>query len=412
MPSIGLVASGTGNILAFTALNSGSSPVVATLEVTPQFVGAGATCFGSPQTFSITVNPTPSLIDPPNQTICNETNTSLVTLNSSIPGNITYNWTAIIPSGISGATTGTQEIDTIPIQLLVNNTDQPLVVVYEAFATFNSNGNSCTGELFTHTVTVNPTLSASGVTSNYNGFNISVFGASDGFINMTTTGGSGNYNFSWSGSNGFTSNLEDISNLPAGIYTLSIDDGFCSPLILTFILIQPPELLVSADSSLNVNLLCFGDSDGAVGIIITQESVSPYNFQLLDNLGNILQLITASTNLNPQFTNLVAGVYSVVVTDANGGVKTVSNLTVMQPDDITINIVTTPITCYQANDASITLNVSGGVGPYEAIWANFASGLFQDNLAAGDYDILITDTFGIKNRVIEGMVLVREGVTR
>jgi hypothetical protein len=28
------------------------------------------------------------------------------------------------------------------------------------------------------------------------------------------------------------------------------------------------------------------------------------------------------------------------------------------------------------------------------------------------YDILITDSFGIKNKVIEGMVLVREGVTR
>jgi hypothetical protein len=36
------------------------------------------------------------------------------------------------------------------------------------------------------------------------------------------------------------------------------------------------------------------------------------------------------------------------------------------------------------------------------------------NLKSGRYvyDILITDTFGIKNRVIEGMVLVREGVTR
>lgn len=28
------------------------------------------------------------------------------------------------------------------------------------------------------------------------------------------------------------------------------------------------------------------------------------------------------------------------------------------------------------------------------------------------YDIVITDSFGLKNRVIEGMVLVREGVTR
>ena len=28
------------------------------------------------------------------------------------------------------------------------------------------------------------------------------------------------------------------------------------------------------------------------------------------------------------------------------------------------------------------------------------------------YDVIITDSYGIKNRVIEGMVLVREGVTR
>ena len=28
------------------------------------------------------------------------------------------------------------------------------------------------------------------------------------------------------------------------------------------------------------------------------------------------------------------------------------------------------------------------------------------------YDVVITDSFGMKNRVIEGMVLVREGVTR
>ena len=36
------------------------------------------------------------------------------------------------------------------------------------------------------------------------------------------------------------------------------------------------------------------------------------------------------------------------------------------------------------------------------------------NIKAGRYmyDIIITDTVGIKNRVIEGMVLVREGVTR
>ncbi|MBC7643238.1 MAG: gliding motility-associated C-terminal domain-containing protein, partial [Flavobacterium sp.] len=38
-----------------------------------------------------------------------------------------------------------------------------------------------------------------------------------------------------------------------------------------------------------------------------------------------------------------------------------------------------------------TLTVSGGTSPYTAQWANFATGLFQGNLSAGNYPITITD---------------------
>ena len=58
-PSIGLAAKGSGNIASFTAVNKGSSPVVATITVTPTFTNAGITYTGTPQTFTITVNPLP-----------------------------------------------------------------------------------------------------------------------------------------------------------------------------------------------------------------------------------------------------------------------------------------------------------------------------------------------------------------
>jgi len=58
-PSIGLAASGSGNIAPFTAVNNGSSPVVATITVTPSYTNAGITYTGTPQTFTITVNPLP-----------------------------------------------------------------------------------------------------------------------------------------------------------------------------------------------------------------------------------------------------------------------------------------------------------------------------------------------------------------
>ena len=154
------------------------------------------------------------------------------------------------------------------------------------------------------------------------------------------------------------------------------------------------ELLVQQDLALNINLICFGNSNGAVGIQITQESVSPYDYTLLNSSNVIVQTITNTTNLNPQFTGLVAGTYSVLVTDANGGTKTVTGLVVSQPNDIIITPTITEITCYGANNASILLNVTGGTAPYQTNWSNLATGFYQNNLAAGSYTITITDANG------------------
>ena len=55
--AIGLAASGTGNIGAFTATNSTTSAITATITVTPK--AGAANCAGTPTTFTITVNPKP-----------------------------------------------------------------------------------------------------------------------------------------------------------------------------------------------------------------------------------------------------------------------------------------------------------------------------------------------------------------
>jgi hypothetical protein len=58
-PGIGLAPSGSGNIASFTGINTGSSPVVATITVTPSYTNDGITYTGTPQSFTITVNPLP-----------------------------------------------------------------------------------------------------------------------------------------------------------------------------------------------------------------------------------------------------------------------------------------------------------------------------------------------------------------
>ncbi len=380
---------GTGAQISQMLINTRTTIQTIVYNVIP----TAGSCQGNPFTITAVVYPKPNVqFDIVNQILCNNSISTAVNLSTSLPGSINFAWTASIPAGISGAiASGT---NSIPAQTLVNSTNLPLTIIYTAAATFTSNGNSCTGSDAIYTITVNPTFTANGVVSNYNGYNLSVFGGNDGSINLTVLGGSGTYTYNWIGPNSFTATTEDLSGLSAGTYTVTITDGYCAPIVLTFTLTQPPELLAQQDTALTINLNCFGDSNGALGIQILQESVGPYNYTLLNSSNTVVQTITNSTDLNPQFIGLTAGTYAVVITDANGGTKTLTGLVLTQPNDIIITATVTEITCYGANNASINLNVTGGTGPYQANWSTLATGFFQNNLAAGNYTITITDANG------------------
>ncbi|MCX6198443.1 MAG: hypothetical protein NTY88_04355, partial [Bacteroidetes bacterium] len=90
--SIGLAASGTGDIASFSATNIGSSPVTATIVVTPSFTNAGSTCTGAAKTFTIIVNPSTAVNQPVDQTKCNGTNTTAITFSGGVAGTV-YGWT-------------------------------------------------------------------------------------------------------------------------------------------------------------------------------------------------------------------------------------------------------------------------------------------------------------------------------
>lgn len=348
-------------------------------------------CKGNTFEVEVALYPKPEvLFDVPNQTICNNSTTSQVNISSALPGTISFAWTASIPAGISGATV-TSGTNTIPPQTFVNSTNQPLIVTYTANGTFNYNGAGCAGPISLYQITVNPTIIASGITSNYNGFGVSYSGATDGSIDVTVEGGSGNYIYSWVGPNGFSALTQDLNGVVAGNYSVTINDSYCPRVILNFVLTQPPELLFEEDLSAHVNLLCFGYSNGAFGITITKESIPPYDFQVVNSSGTVVTAVTDSSNINQVFNGLSSDTYTVIITDANGGIKKRNGITITQPDEILIAVATTAMTCYGANNASITLTVSGGTAPYQAQWENFASGFYQNNLAAGLYTILVTD---------------------
>ncbi len=107
-PSIGLAASGSGNIASFTAINTGNAPVIATITVTPAYTNAGTTCTGTAKTFTITVNPKAIVDAVPDQTLCSGGTTAAINFSSGTAGgSIVYNWTNNTPSiGLSASGNG------------------------------------------------------------------------------------------------------------------------------------------------------------------------------------------------------------------------------------------------------------------------------------------------------------------
>ena len=150
--SIGLAASGTGNIASFVGVNAGTAPVVATITVTPSFTSGGVTCLGTPRTFTITVNPTPTVNAVSNQVVCNRSNTTAVAFTGAVTGTV-YNWTNNTPS-IGLAASGTGDIAAFAA---VNTTQTPVVATITVTPSFTNGGVTCLGTPRTFTITVNPT---------------------------------------------------------------------------------------------------------------------------------------------------------------------------------------------------------------------------------------------------------------
>jgi PKD repeat protein len=151
--AIGLAASGSGPLPAFTATNGGTAPISATVTVTPVFTNAGQSCSGTPQTFTITVNPSAQVNDPADQVYCSGAAVpALAFTTNRTGGTTTYSWTNSNSSiGLAASGTGP-----LPAFTATNSGTSPVTATITVTPTFTNAGQGCPGTPQTFTITVNP----------------------------------------------------------------------------------------------------------------------------------------------------------------------------------------------------------------------------------------------------------------
>jgi hypothetical protein len=201
-------------------------------------------------------------------------------------------------------------------------------------------------------------------------------GPLSGSITLDIEGGSLPYQFAWD--NGATT--QDLTELGAGTYAVTVtDDQGCS-MEFSFEIEEPDPVEVSGiETELACNSLS-GAPDGAIDLTVTG-GTGAYTYAWSNG---------ATTE---DLTGLPAGTYDVVVTDANGCTDGAS-FTLDEPEAVEIAADLGPLSCNSANgsaDASINLTISGGTAPYTYAWSNGESTEDISGLAAGTYDVTVTD---------------------
>ncbi len=225
----------------------------------------------------------------------------------------------------------------------------------------------------------------------YNPLNVEVVidqtatcGNADGAATLTTTGGSGDYDYQWSDGGSGASRTD----LRSGAYVVNVKDnaGDGCQLSKTFAIVDGdvPSATVTITDTMHIS--CYGLLDGGV------------NFTVDYSASFVAPADTILTNGFFEQTNgtLGAGEYCVLILDANGCTAGAACFEIEEPEELDIFFSTTP-GCN--NDGTIETIVTGGTGDYNFDWEDITGNNDpQDRagLAVGDYFVTITDENGCR----------------
>ena len=214
------------------------------------------------------------------------------------------------------------------------------------------------------------------------------FGLSDGLIEVSASGGSGEITWSLDTLTQIGSIVE-FDNLPSGTYQVTAtDDNACQAN-------GSYSIALGTNISLNIggsNVACQGGSGGQ--IIVSSSAATAFQARLLDSNGLLLQ-----SNVTGLFSNLSAGTYQIEFVEDGTGCRGDSVFTLSEPLANSYSAQSVATTCNGDADGSLEVFVSAvdtsrtftyqlldvtGIQP---------SPLFE-NLSSGQYNIIVTDDLG------------------
>jgi len=320
--TIGLAASGNGNISAFTTSNPFNNAIVSNITVTPTYTNNGISCDGLSETFTITVNPTAQVNDVIDQVLCNGDSTEPVLFTTTnTDGATTYNWTndnTTIGLPISG---GSGDIGSFVVS---NNSSESQTATFVVTPIYSNDGKSCEGPTETFTITVNPSAQVDLIANQD-----LCEGEITAPIAFTSTNSDGTTTYNWTNTNPLIGLADSgIGSIPS--FEVLNDSANSQNAIIT---VTPTYT--------NNGVTCSGPPETFVLTVNPAAQVNPINNQILcnDELTDPIQFTTVNndgvTEYNWTNSNALIGLPSTGTGDI-GSFSVVNTSTIAQSATITV----------------------------------------------------------------------------
>lgn len=172
--------------------------------------------------------------------------------------------------------------------------------------------------------------------------NVTIYNGTDGKITITVTAGTAPYTYQLG--TGVAQSTNIFSGLTAGSYNITVVDSKSQTLTKSVEVTQPAEVILPLVFTLSsTNVSAWGLSDGSITTNVTS-GMAPYSYSLSNG----------PTNSTGIFTNLVAGNYTVTVTDNKQQVVNKS-ITITQPAK------PQPVPVYTINSVASKTEISGSL---------------------------------------------------
>lgn len=205
--------------------------------------------------------------------------------------------------------------------------------------------------------------------------NVSCASGNDGSASVTAIGGNSPYTYNWTSG----SLTATASALSAGTYTVTVTDANSCSDTISVIITEPTALVLTPQ--VNANVSCNGGNDGETEVSVAGGTAG-YTY------------LWSSGSTTATASSLIAGTYTVIVTDANGCTET-ANATITEPTPILVSTSVDSIpSCAGDANGGVSAGASGGTGTLTFLWNTGSTNAALSGVSAATYTVVVTDANG------------------